>query len=141
MQLLSFEKRWLLRICDAVLPADGHPTLAIGARDVPLGGLVDDLYRSAPTHFLLGLRLATWVVTCLGPALTGRLRTFGGLSSDDRAAVLAELAESRIYVLREIPMLLKMVACLGWGGVPEVQRRVGLPVVDAEPPQWTRGAR
>ena len=137
MGLFGFEKRWLLRIFDAVLPP-GHGTLEIGARDVPLEGLIDDLFEVAPGQFSLGLRAATWVVTLFGPLLAGRLRTFGGLSREDRAAVLARLSTSRFYVLREIPMLLKMVACLGWGGMPEVQRRVGLEVVDETPPAWAR---
>lgn len=141
MYLLAFEKRWLLRICDAVLPTASHRDLEIGANTLPLAGFLDDLYRSAPTQFLLGVRLATWVVTCLGPALTGRFRTFGALSREERATVLATLAESRLYVLREIPMLLKMIACLGWGGAPAVQTRIGLPVVDSTPPPWMRDQR
>ena len=78
------------------------------------------------------------MVTLFGPLLAGRLRSFAGLSVTERGEVLESLAHSRLYLLREIPMLLKMVASLGYLGVPQVQRELGVPSVDREPPEWAR---
>lgn len=137
--MFRFERRWLLRIFDAIYPAGTEGGLRLGASDVPIEGLLEDMVKRAPFDFVLGLRAGAWVVTLFGPLLTGRLRTFAGLTVAERADVLTSLAHSRLYLLREIPMLLKMVASLGYLGVPSVQRALGLPSVDAEPPEWARG--
>ena len=139
--MLAFERRWLLRIFDAVYPRQTPGGPASGAADVPLEGLITDLGSHAPFDFMLGLRAATWVVTLFGPLLVGRLRRFGSLPVSERGEVLEGLAHSRLYLLREIPMLLKMVASLGYVGMPDVQRELGLSVVDSQPPSWARGER
>jgi len=136
--MFRFERRWLLRIFDAIYPAGTVDGLRLGASDVPLEGLLEDMVKRAPFDFVLGLRAGAWVVTLFGPLLAGRLRSFAGLSVTERGEVLESLAHSRLYLLREIPMLLKMVASLGYLGVPSVQRELGLPSVDADPPEWAR---
>ena len=137
--MTALEKRWLLRILDAILPAGADPRLP-GARELPLRGLIDDLDAAAPWTMRFALRAATWIVTWLGPALTGRPRTFGMLDVAERGRVLDELSRSRVYLIRELPLLLKMVGCLGYAALPRVQRAVGLTSVDAEPPAWAREA-
>ncbi|MCB9661068.1 MAG: hypothetical protein R3B40_23910 [Polyangiales bacterium] len=134
--MFAFERRWLLRIFDAIYPANAPGGLRLGAADVPLEGLLADLRRHAPFDFMLGVRAAAWVVTLFGPLLIGRLRRFGSLLPNERADVLEGLAHHRLYLVRELPMLLKMVASLGYVGVPEVQRAIGLAVVDDTPPAW-----
>jgi hypothetical protein len=52
--------------------------------------------------------------------------------------LLERLGRSRVYVIREMPLLFKTAACLGYGGLPEVQARVGITPVDALPPDWAR---
>ena len=136
--MFRFERRWLLRIFDAIYPAGTVDGLRLGASDVPLEGLLEDMVKRAPFDFVLGLRAGAWVVTLFGPLLAGRLRSFAGLSVTERGEVLESLAHSRLYLLREIPMLMKMVASLGYLGVPSVQRELGLPSVDADPPEWAR---
>ncbi|MFW6197869.1 MAG: hypothetical protein ACOC5B_03310, partial [Myxococcota bacterium] len=68
---------------DAILPVDADPRLSSSAGDAPAGPLVDDLFRSAPGQFLVGLRAAIWVA--YGSALVFRLRSFGQLSRKERA--------------------------------------------------------
>ncbi|MBK6809110.1 MAG: hypothetical protein IPI43_00230 [Sandaracinaceae bacterium] len=136
--MFRFERRWLLRIFDAIYPGGTAEGLRLGAADVPIEGLLEDIAKRAPFDFVLGLRAGAWVVTLFGPLLTGRFRRFAGLSVPERGEVLEALAHSRLYLLREIPMLLKMVASLGYLGVPQVQRELGVPSVDREPPEWAR---
>jgi hypothetical protein len=136
MTLFSIERRWLLTVLDAILPARADPRLTLGARDVPMERFVGDLLRRAPTLAGIGVRASLWVVW-LGPLLRGRLG-FGALSDAERIAWLETLAASPIHLLREVPVLLKTLACLGFCGVPDVQRQVGIaPVADA-PPRWMR---
>jgi hypothetical protein len=136
VRLLAFERRWMATLFDAIIPAGAHEGLALGARDVPHANLVGELCRYAPGQFLLGLRAAVWLAY-LSPLLSA-LRTFGGLDPARRVRHLERLADSRLYVLREVPMLLKMVACLAYGALPEVQSRIGLPPASEGPPDWMR---
>lgn len=119
---------------DAIIPAGADERLPTGARHAPHHRLVEELGRYAPGHFLLGLRAAVWLAY-LSP-LPWALRTFGGLDTTRRVRHLERLAGSRLYILREVPMLLKMVACLAYGALPEVQAHIGLPPAGEAPPGW-----
>lgn len=138
MALTQAERRWMLVLFDAILPARPGSRLALGAKDVPSDVLVADLYRAAPGHFTLGLRAAIWLA--YWSPVVRRLRSFGRLSREERVRHLKWLAGSRFYLLREAPTLLKMVATLAFGALPEVQTRIGLPPANEEPPEWLRGA-
>jgi len=135
MGLVGFEKRWLLEIFAVILPAKAHPTLSTGAADLPLGAFIDDFFRTAPLETRLGVRAALWVVV-LSPLLFGRAKTLLSLPPEEAAEVLRRLSGSRIYVLRELPMLIKMVACFGYAAFPEVRAEAGLPYRETQPPEW-----
>jgi len=135
MKFFSFERRWLRAVLDSILPSCAHPTLDLAARAVPLDRFVDDLLLRAPTLAVLGVRASLWVIT-LSPLARGRLRLFRSLAPYEQIALLEALARSRIHLLREVPVLLKTLACLGYCGVPEVQRRVGIELVASTPPRW-----
>ncbi len=132
--MFSFERRWLLVVLDAILPAQADARLTLGARDVPMDRFLDDLLRRAPPLAVIGVRASLWVAW-LGPLLRGRLG-FGALAGEERVAWLETLARSPIHLIREVPVLLKTLACLGYCGVPEVQRQAGISPVAATPPRW-----
>lgn len=139
MAITSLERRWLLLVFDAILPADACPELPIGARDIPLDRFARDFFAVTPALQSLGLRLALWaLVLVFTPLVLRRPRTFAGATPDERRRVLDRLAQSRIYSLRELPALLKLIASMGFFGHPEVQRRLGLRHLDTEPAPWFR---
>jgi hypothetical protein len=41
-------------------------------------------------------------------------------------------------VLREMPLLFKMIGCLGYCGSPEVQAQIGIEPRDEKPAEWAR---
>jgi hypothetical protein len=138
MKLHGFERRWLLSIFETVAPSGADERVPVGAAGVPMDRFLDDLLARAPVHFILGLRACLWVVMLAPLFVLGRFRTFLGLSVPERLALLERLGESPTYVIREMPVLFKTVACLGFCGVPEVQARIGIHPVDATPPAWAR---
>jgi hypothetical protein len=75
------------------------------------------------------------------PFVLGRFRTFLGLSPGERIELLTRLGASDRYVVRELPLLFKTIACLGLCGLPEVQTRIGISPTDALPPPWARPPR
>jgi hypothetical protein len=136
MRLLGFERRWLAEIFAAMLPASDDPRFPLGASALGAERYIDDLMRSAPRDFALGLRVCTWLVQ-LAPLFTyGRLAGFAGLDAAQRSELLERLTRSDVYLIRELPMLFKTAACLGLCGLPDLQRRIGIHPVDASDPEW-----
>lgn len=138
MTFLGFERRWLLAVFDTVAPSGADERVPVGALGLPMDRFLDDLIANAPVHFLLGLRACAWVVMFAPPFVLGRFATFNGLSPTERLELLERLGRSNTYVIREMPLLFKTVACLGFCGVPEVQSRIGIHPVDGTAPAWAR---
>jgi hypothetical protein len=137
MRLHAIERRWIALVSETIFPANVVPGLP-GAGEVAWDPFLDDLAARAPFRMLAGLKLALVFVALLAPFLVlGRLRTFAGLAAEERLRVLARLRESRVYVIRELPVLLKSVAAFAYCGLPAVRERLGLPV-DTTPPPWVR---
>ncbi|RME04124.1 MAG: hypothetical protein D6812_04555 [Deltaproteobacteria bacterium] len=143
MKFFSFERRWLLEIFEAILPGETNDRLELGARDLPMVAFLEDFLEHAPWRMRAGLRGALWVVQFSPLFLLGRPTLFTRLSNDEGARCLTRLGEHRAYLLRELPVLLKMVACMGFCAHPEVQRRIGIPRSEGEetPPWVERGTR
>ena len=136
MRLLRFERRWLAAVFDTILPSDASRRLPVGARDLPLDRFVRDLLRRAPLTFAAGVRIALWITVFAPLFLHGKRRLFPSLDPEHRLAVLRRLQRSSSYAIRELPNILKMVACLGWGGHPAVRERIGLASPSDPPPAW-----
>jgi hypothetical protein len=125
--LFAFERRWLLAAFEAVLPSGAHDRLVLGAAEVDMDAFLVDLGARAPGRFLLGLRAAAWLIVLATPLALRRPCRFVAQPVAARERVLRWFAARRSYLLRELPMLVKMVACLGYADRPEVQRLVGYP--------------
>ena len=138
LRLFNFERRWLLAIICTILPSGSAERLPWGATDAPLGSFLDDLLDSAPLKFVAGVRACVWLVVLSPPLLLGRFTTFFGLNAADRLLVLERLKQNPIYVVREMPLMFKMIVCLGFCGLPQVQHALGIHPIDATPPAWAR---
>lgn len=138
MTLFGFERSWLLVIFETVVPSGADPKFPRGARDVPMGRFVDDLLTHAPAHFSLGLRACIWILSLSPLFVIGRFGTFASLDAASRLDLLHRFSRSPNYVIREMPLLFKTVACLGFCGLPDVQSELGITPVDATPPEWAR---
>lgn len=134
MKLLSFERRWLLTILAAIYPSGADERLPVGVTDVPARSFVDELWQHAPGETLLGVRLATWVLTFAPLWTLGRPTTFARLGDADRVRVLERVASSRVYALRELAEMLKMLGAFPYAGHEAVQRAIGMP--PAPQPKW-----
>jgi hypothetical protein len=136
LRMFRFERRWLVRVFEVLLPRGADPRIPLGAADVPMGRFVDDLLADSSLEFVAGLRLCLWMMMLAPLVVLRRLRTFLGIDPAQQAAVLERLRTSDVYVFREVPMLLKTIACLGFFGLPQVQGAIGLNPIDTTPPSW-----
>lgn len=138
MRLWAVERRWLCAIFETMLPSGADPRAPLGASDVDLGAYADELLRVAPRHFALGLRACTWLIQLMPPFVLGKLSSFTGLSSELRTELFERMGRSDRYLIRELPMLFKTAACLGFCGLPQVQAQLGISPRDGEPASWAR---
>ncbi len=136
VKLLTFERRWLLSVFDAIMPANASRQLPWGAKDLPLDRFVDDLTRIAPKQFRLGLRATIWLIALSPWFVLRRATTVVGLSQAERVALLDRLSQSESYVVRELPLMLKMVVGLGYCGLPETQDAFRVVPRDSAPADW-----
>ena len=102
---------------------------------------LDNVAARAPLDAVLGLRAATFIIFWFGALFIGRIGSFAALDTSRRLAVLDRMAHHPVYLVRELPMLMKTMGAMGYGGVPLIQQQVGVTRIDASPPDWADGSR
>lgn len=116
------------RLRDALLaamipgdPASGLPPLAA----IDLTSFWADLDRAAPTLLRLGLRASVWALAILPVVILRAPRTFEALAAREQQRFLKLAAASRFYLVRQIVLTLKTIACLAYMRDPKVRAIVG----------------
>jgi hypothetical protein len=127
------ERRYLVLLLAAMIPrhAVGSQAkrLRPGLGDLELQPFWDRYRAAAPLLLRAGLRASVWIMGLLGPLLLlGRPCTVAALQPAAREQLLRRAAESRWALLQEMVNTLKIVACLAYFHVPEVEA-------------WARAAR
>jgi hypothetical protein len=140
LRMLRFERRWLLRVFETILPSGIAPQLPRGAAGVPMGRFVDDFAAHAPLLAMIGLRAGLWMVMLAPLFIVHRCRSFLALPLAERVLLLDRLRRSNRYLVREAALFIKTVACLGFCGLAAVQTPVGIFPTDPTPPTWARKA-
>ncbi len=109
-------------VIDALLPSglDGFP----GALEAGFEKFEEGFRRDAPFTMSLGWRAALFLAAWLSPLLIRRLPPLDRLSVDEREAALEAMGKSRVYLIRQVFLLLKAVTSFGYGSTPSVRRAV-----------------
>lgn len=117
---------WERRTRDALLvamlprPRPGLPAL----QELDLDGFWRRYAQSAPASLRLGLRVATWLLGLSPLLLMGRPRTFAGLTAEDRDTLLARASKTRLPLLPDLVLVLKVIACFAYFRDPGVQAEI-----------------
>jgi hypothetical protein len=125
---------WFTRFAiQAIFPStDALP----GVEQTDLRSFLKDLKATSPPLMRIGLAAATCVFM-ISPILTVYLPVPAFLL---RGRLLerhtSRLLNHRVYVLRQIVYLLKMVGGLCWGEDAEARRRLGRPALPPDPRTW-----
>lgn len=117
------ERRWRDELFAALLPGDeqaGLPPLAA----LDLAPFWEELAVASPPLLRLGLRAATWALHFLPPVLLRVPRTFDGLSPAERDRFLTLAAGSDLFLLRQMTLTVKTLACMAYLRDPAVRARV-----------------
>src|SRR5258706_8603466 len=108
MKLRRFEVRWAETIGRALLPRGILDGVVDG---VELGEQFRLECLQPPWYSSLLVRMSLWLTWFAPLWMLRRLRTFGGLDTDAREAVLARLLASKRYYVRLAAMFIKLTAC------------------------------
>ncbi|TMC49601.1 MAG: hypothetical protein E6J26_10195 [Chloroflexi bacterium] len=73
------------------------------------------------------LSTAVWAALWISPLLIGRLPPLTRLEPPARERALGAMARSRVYLLRQLLMLLKLVVGFCYGADPQVRAVIGYP--------------
>src|SRR6059036_3144990 len=117
MSKLSRRSRVVL---ETLLPDDAHPTLKAGL----IGANFEDFYRefsrTATWKLRVPFSLALFVAVWIAPLLIGRVPPLTRFDRSTRERALERLFSSRIYLLRQTSLALKLVLSLCFVADPSV---------------------
>lgn len=111
-------------VLDALLPPGGPEGLP-GAFEAGFEAFEAGFRADAPLPMRLGWRAALFAGAWLSPLLIGRLPPLDGLPAEEREAALEAMGKSRLYLIRQVFLLLKAVTSFGYGSNRAVRRVVG----------------
>ena len=96
-----------------------------GAFEAGFEGFEAGFRADAPVMMRFGWRGALFAAAWVSPLLIMRLPPLDRLPASEREAALEALGKSRVYLLRQIFLLLKAVTSFGYGSTKAVRREVG----------------
>lgn len=137
MRVTNYERRRIGVIFSSILPAAGDTSFP-DATALPLDRFIDDFFAHTPPGSSVGVRLAALIICLASWLLAGR--SFLRSTRAQQQALLARMASSRVYIVRELPTLMKLTAFMAWGGDPRVHAHVHVPLHDGRPAAWLESA-
>lgn len=108
--MIRLEREWAAVVLSSFVGASESFTVRAGEVD----------YLSAMTRFMgaasekacLGLRIAVVLAMTAPFWMLGRLRSLASFTPEERSRLLDEMTRHPVYFVRELCMLLKLVACM-----------------------------
>ena len=117
-------------VLDTLLPSNAHPKLKRGIFDAGF----DAWYRDEFSHAIFSMKLGFWaglfIAIWIAPLLIGRIPPISLYKRETRERALNALYNSKVYVFRQMFLLLKATASFCYGADPEVRKVIGAPVID-----------
>lgn len=111
-------------VLDALLPPGGPEGLP-GAFEAGFEEFEKGFASDAPFPMRFGWRAALFAACWVSPLLIGRLPPLTRLAPPEREDALCAMGKSRVYLIRQVSLLLKAVTSFGYGGTKAVRRVVG----------------
>ena len=114
---MPFERRWRDAVLSGMLPAS---ETVPGYGDLDTAGFWERYPTAAPPLLKLGFRAAIWAfgLWCLARHRSGP----AAVSIEDRGQLLADAATSRFFLLRQLALVVKLIATLAAFRDPAVRQ-------------------
>jgi len=120
---LKTEQRWRDALCSAMIPPSPSGAVPDG-RELDTDDFWDEYQRSAPNLLRLGFRASVWAITFAPIPLLRKAKLFASLSRDEQDRVLEILSGSRFYLVRQLPLTIKLLSCFACLRDDDVRARV-----------------
>ncbi len=118
MRWTAAERRWRDALCAALIPP-GRALPGIAAVDT--APFWAEWERAAPPLLRFGARVAVWALTFAPLVVVGAPRLFPRLPRAAQERVLARAASSPSYLVRQLVVTLKLLACFAYLRDPSVR--------------------
>ncbi len=109
--MIALERRWMRLVLSSF--AGSSAGFTVREDEVDYLAAAERFMSAASEKASLGLRVAVLMVMTAPLWMWGRLKTLGGLSAEERSRLLDEMLRHRFFAVRELCLLLKLVACMG----------------------------
>jgi hypothetical protein len=120
--MLGFERRWAIKVLEGFAPVEG-PGLAPAEGEVDYLEAMLTMTRASTRVAALGFRIALWITVFSPVFVLGKLRLLPSLDRTARSELLVRLLGHRIFLVRELCLLMKMCACMAIFRVPSLRVR------------------
>jgi len=107
------ERRWRDALLGALIPGAAPGALPSLAQ-LDTTAFWDEVGGAAPPLLRFGLRVSVWGLTLAPLVMGGRRRLFPGLERAEQDAVLRRAAGSRSFLVRQLVVTLKAMACFAY---------------------------
>jgi hypothetical protein len=112
-------------VMDTLLPANADPRLPHGVMELGFDAFHAEFERSATRFLRAAFRASLLAATWISPVLVRRAPPLDRLSRPARERALEAMATSRVALLRQLLVVLKLVAAMSYGAQPGVREAVG----------------
>lgn len=116
-------------VLDTLLPSQAHPTLKRGIFDAGFEQWYRNEFSQAVFSMRLGFHAALFIAIWIAPLLIYRLPPISLYRRETRERALHALYMSKVYVFRQMFLLLKATLTFCYGADPEVRKAIGAPVI------------
>jgi hypothetical protein len=114
-------------VIDTLIPSNAHPVLKLGAFDAGFDEFEKDFSQNAVFSMRLGFWFGLFLTIWVAPLLILRLPPISLYNRETRERAFMALYNSRLYVFRQMALLLKATICFGYGANPDVRDAIGYP--------------
>lgn len=126
--------RWLTkRALEMVMPSGGRLK---GMDETDLDGFLDRWEAEADPLFKFGLVAGSALLMVSPVATIGVPLPATALSPDKQDEHVYRLATHKVYLVRQVAFVVKMVAGIAWGQDPDVRRDTGQTAFGDDPGTW-----
>jgi hypothetical protein len=125
-------------VLDTLLPSQSHPALKTGGLEAGFAAFWPEFLQTAVPSLRLAFKAALLAAVWVAPLLIGRLPPLTRHDRLTRVRALAALETSPLAVLRQLLLVLKMVASFAYGADPSVRAAAGYPRRPPEAPPTAR---
>jgi hypothetical protein len=125
----GLEQRWTELVLSSFAGSDAG--FAVRPEEVDYVAGAQRFMGAASDKARLGLRFAVLLAITAPLWMCGRFRSLGGLPREERSRLLDAMSRHRVFFVRELCLLLKLVACMAIFRSPAARARSGFDRPDA----------